>query len=73
MQSEPLKYRFLEITQVAFGLVMRQEMSSVSGDHLKDRFLDRNQVAIWAVQEAQKKFAVPGDYLKHRFLELPQE
>ena len=38
--------------------------------NLKYRFLDFNQVAFWACQEAGNEFQVPFDHIKHRFIDF---
>ena len=52
MPWEHLKYRYIDITVVAFWTEQEAEKEfTMPGENLKHRFLDLTQVAIWAVQE----------------------
>jgi len=44
----------------------------MSGDHLKDRFLDFTQVAFWAGHEAGNDLETHCEPFKHSFLDINQ-
>ena len=69
MKYEPLKHRFLDLTQAAFMASQEAENElKVQCEPLKNLTL----AAICVGQEAQNEFRVPGDHLKEGFLDLTQ-
>ena len=70
---EPLKHRFLDLTQIAFWTDQEFEYEfALPGKHLKYSFINLTKVAFCAVQEEVNDFKVPLDHLKHRFIDFVQ-